>query len=530
MAHKAIALIRVSTLSQDLEQQKEKVYEEMRKDGYKASQIISIATKESGVKLSAEERLGLIEMKETIEKEDIAAVYCYELSRLSRRSADLYKIRDYLLENKVQLIVLNPYFKCFNEEDWTPSTTSNIMFSIFTAMAENEGFLRKERTMRGINKARSEGKWTGGQKLYGYDVNKDNRYIINEEEAEIVRLVFRMYTDENKGTYQIAKIIQAEYGGFRGNKSFESSQTRIRSMLANELYTGQTDYTPQIISPEYFEKTKKKREANKTGVRKKTKHISFCSGILFSKIDGTHFHASVKQHCYINRESGRNLHISYNHIDSLAWHLASAERGGKMSFNAPKESEKLKKELESLKKQLNVINSEIEDISKKYDRVESRFINGKISEDMADELEKKLDKEKEGKEVEKKTIQDKIKSTTLLIKKSATYISGDFATAIKNLNSLDDKSKYEIIHEEIKAIYVEKDEDRKHKFICKVEVEFIEGYTRTFFLNTFNKKIMELWGDGTLHEFPVVIYDRSDYKTAQRGKTFKNRITIEKLK
>ena len=93
MAHKAIALIRVSTLSQDLEQQKEKVYEEMRKDGYKASQIISIATKESGVKLSAEERLGLIEMKETIEKEDIAAVYCYELSRLSRRSADLYKIR-----------------------------------------------------------------------------------------------------------------------------------------------------------------------------------------------------------------------------------------------------------------------------------------------------------------------------------------------------------------------------------------------------------------------------------------------------
>ena len=149
---------------------------------------------------------------------------------------------------------------------------------------------------------------------------------------------------------------------------------------------------------------------------------------------------------------------------------------------------------------------------------------------MADELEKQLDKEKAGKESEKNNIQDKINSTTLLIKKSATYISGDFDSAIKNLNSLDDQSKYEIIHEEIKAIFVEKDEDRKHKYICKVEVIFIELYTRTFFLNTFNKKIMELWGDGTLHDYPVVIYDRSNYKTAQRGKTFKNRITVEKLK
>lgn len=526
---KAIALIRVSTLSQDLEQQKEKVYEAMRKDGYKASQIISIATKESGVKLSYEERLGLIEMKETIEKENIAAVYCYELSRLSRRSADLYKIRDYLLENKVQLIVLNPYFKCFNEEDWTPSTTSNIMFSIFTAMAENEGFLRKERTMRGIKKARSEGKWTGGQKLFGYDVDKNNRYIIKEEEAEIVRLIYHLYTEEGKGTYQIAKTIQSEYGGFRGKAIFESCHTRVRSILANELYVGRTNYTPQIITENMWNKTVLKRESNKTGTRKKTKHISFCSGILFAT-DDTTFHASVQQHCYINRNSKRNLHISYNHIDSLAWHLASAERAGKMSFNAPEVSKKLKTEKSSLEKRINIIEDELNEITRKYERVENRYISGKITEEAADRMQAQLDKEKSNKQAEKNQVEDSLKAVNLLIKKQTTDISGDFMTTVASLNELPDREKSDIVHEEISAIYVTKDEDRKKKFICYIEVIFKEGYSRNFILNTFNKKIKEVWGDGTEHDFNVVIYDRSDYKKAQKGKTFKNGIKLEKLK
>ena len=283
---KAIALIRVSTQIQDLQSQKEKVFTAMKNDGFKATEIISIENKESAVKLSEEERLGLIEMKECIENQDVSAVYCYELSRLSRRSADLYKLRDYLLQHKVQLVVLNPYFKCFDEKDWTPSTTSNIMFSIFTAMAENEGYLRRERTMRGIAKARREGRWTGGQRLFGYDTDENNRYVVNEHEADIIRQIYDLYVNQDKGSYQVAKIIQSEYGGFRKNNCFESCLSRVRSILANELYVGKTIYTPQIITEKMFNRCLQKREKNKFGPKKKTKHVSFCQGILFSRMDG----------------------------------------------------------------------------------------------------------------------------------------------------------------------------------------------------------------------------------------------------
>ena len=101
---KAIGLIRVSTVSQDLTQQTEAVKEEMKRDGYKPSNIILIEDKESAVTLSEEERQGIIKMKQYIESDpSIDAVYVFELSRLSRRPEVLYSVRDYLLEKKINL-------------------------------------------------------------------------------------------------------------------------------------------------------------------------------------------------------------------------------------------------------------------------------------------------------------------------------------------------------------------------------------------------------------------------------------------
>ena len=88
---KAIALIRVSTIHQDLNQQTEAVIAEIKKDGYSQDTIILIEEKESAVKLDAESRLGINRMKKAIEEDaSINAVYVFELSRLSRRPDVLY--------------------------------------------------------------------------------------------------------------------------------------------------------------------------------------------------------------------------------------------------------------------------------------------------------------------------------------------------------------------------------------------------------------------------------------------------------
>ena len=65
---KAIILSRVSTLNQDLKQQTDEVVKFAKADGYSGDNVEVIEDKESGVKLSEEHRLGLIELKQKILK------------------------------------------------------------------------------------------------------------------------------------------------------------------------------------------------------------------------------------------------------------------------------------------------------------------------------------------------------------------------------------------------------------------------------------------------------------------------------
>lgn len=92
-----------------MNQQTDIVIAEIVKDGYKKDDIILIEEKESAVKLDEESRLGLNRMKSSIEDDaEINAVHVFELSRLSRRPDVLYSVRDYLINRKIQLIVLKP--------------------------------------------------------------------------------------------------------------------------------------------------------------------------------------------------------------------------------------------------------------------------------------------------------------------------------------------------------------------------------------------------------------------------------------
>jgi DNA invertase Pin-like site-specific DNA recombinase len=79
---KGIALVRVSTDSQDLKQQTEEVVKQMISDGYKVEDIITIEDKESGVRLSEEERQGLNKLKYHIQKKKYSSSLFYSFKNL----------------------------------------------------------------------------------------------------------------------------------------------------------------------------------------------------------------------------------------------------------------------------------------------------------------------------------------------------------------------------------------------------------------------------------------------------------------
>ena len=182
--NKVIALYRVSTERQDLTRQQTELRRAITIDGYTLSQTIEIGNKESGVLLSAAEREGIQVMKQHIEQGNVIAVYVHELSRLSRRAADTFQLRDYLQAHQVQLICINPSIRCFTS-DWKIEPTANLVFSIMASMAENEGMIRKERFRTGKAKNTEQGKYNGGSVLFGYRVNSETKkFEIDPERSD----------------------------------------------------------------------------------------------------------------------------------------------------------------------------------------------------------------------------------------------------------------------------------------------------------------------------------------------------------
>lgn len=164
---KCVVFSRVSTVGQHLESQVDVVMNEAIRLGYAQQDIITIADKESTVKLSKEDRKGI---KELLEVPDLECVVIYELSRLSRRPKELYELRDIFLERNIQLICMTPNFKLIT--DGHLDMMANIVFGLFTSMAENECYLRAERCKRGREKKRLDGGYIGGRVLFGYEVDR----------------------------------------------------------------------------------------------------------------------------------------------------------------------------------------------------------------------------------------------------------------------------------------------------------------------------------------------------------------------
>lgn len=389
---KAILLIRVSTQVQDLVQQREIVKQQALKDGYNENDIIYIEDKESASKLSEEERNGLNKLKEYIYNDkEINAVYTYEISRISRRAAVVYSIRDFLINNNIQLVIINPSCRLLND-DGSISQTSNIFFGIFASMAENETLIRKARTERGIKKLQSEGKHGRSRPVFGYTANKDKYYIPHPENAEIVKLIFRLYT---RGM-SIRKIaIELHERGIFGKITFSDLLQRVYKILKDERYTGIYPY-PTIISKDTYTLATDIRASKKKEYNIKT--IYLCSGILKDKHTGQTLSPKKTLNKYATLNNNRTsdfkgVGIAFSIIEPLILEYAIRTHKQYIKTYSEDHINTVKHNINVLEQKKITLNDIIQQFQGSLDKIEERLILGKISDAKANELENKINDE-----------------------------------------------------------------------------------------------------------------------------------------
>ena len=390
---KGIALIRVSTDSQDLQQQSDAVINEMMRDGYAKEKILLIEDKESAVLLSEEERRGLTKMKSYIESDsEINAVYVFELSRLSRKPEVLYSIRNYLVEHKIQLVVIKPSIRLF--DNGTISESANMMFAIFGAMAEQEGYIRKERMARGRRQSIKDGKYVGGFIPFGYKISEDHRIVIDESEAVVVRKVFNRYATSSVSMKKIGmELIQS---GEIPYSNYQDASARVQQILENEKYTGcsfgklQMCYPP-IIEKELYDRVKQLREERKTQPKTIRKHTSLLQGIIR---DGLTKRALVAQPntsmyaLFLKYTNGTKFEssVNLNVADSVAWHLTMNYQKNNNKFLSKQLRENAKRKARTLSSKIDTAKKKLDELSEKELRIQKRIVAGKMNEKMGDTL------------------------------------------------------------------------------------------------------------------------------------------------
>ena len=99
----------------------------------------------------------------------------------------------------------------------------------------------KQILANGRTRSLKEGKFIGSETPYGYDKEKIKgekgyKLIINQEEAEIVKMIYDIYTEEDIGTVTIANQLNNENIRTRNNGYFNPDY--VRSILNDPTYYG----------------------------------------------------------------------------------------------------------------------------------------------------------------------------------------------------------------------------------------------------------------------------------------------------
>lgn len=193
---------------------------------------------------SAFERSGLLRLKEDVEAEKIDILLIKDLSRLGRNNAKTLLFLDFLEEYNVRIICSDGRYD---------SLTDNEMVGIETWA--NERYVRDiSRKIRSSLKFKIQRGEYLGNAPYGYvkSETEKNRLCINEQEAEVVRTIYKLY---RSGMGYTAIANQLERDGCKAPGSCWNRIT-VRRILCSRVYIGDT---VQGVSEKVSFKSKKTR-------------------------------------------------------------------------------------------------------------------------------------------------------------------------------------------------------------------------------------------------------------------------------
>ncbi|OGO79180.1 MAG: hypothetical protein A2Y23_12895 [Clostridiales bacterium GWB2_37_7] len=209
-------------------------------------------------------RPGLISMLQDAKHKRFNMVLVWKISRLSRNLKDLLLILD-------QLEKSNIVFSSYSEKFDTSTPVGKMTLQLLGSIAEFERNTIIDNVKLGLHEYANKGGKTGT--VLGYD-NHNKQLIINPAEAEIVTMIYKLYSIKQMSMSEIA--VHLNELGYKTKRNNHFTKDGIAVILSNPVYIGinrhnigqkdeyhTTGLHPHIVDAITWETAQSLRKSNK---------------------------------------------------------------------------------------------------------------------------------------------------------------------------------------------------------------------------------------------------------------------------
>lgn len=178
------------------------------------------------------ERDGYQELLAAIREQRVDVVVVYRLDRLSRNVVDVYNALEAFNRSQVGFASVQEAFD-------TTTAMGRAMLGVAAVFAQLTREMISENTRDGLARRAQAGKWTGSARSRPYAYRyADGALHVVPEEAEVVRRLFRLYTEHGWGGVRIVQLLNHERVPTAMGLVGRWSLAVVAKILRNPVYAG----------------------------------------------------------------------------------------------------------------------------------------------------------------------------------------------------------------------------------------------------------------------------------------------------
>src|ERR1035437_3605114 len=331
-------------------------------------------------------------------KEKISHIIVYSVDRFSRSGANAIYIKEQLRHQGIFIMAVT-------QPTDTGTSSGSLQQNIQFIFSEYDNQLRREKCMAGTNKALQRGEWCAGAPI-GYDeiiVNGKREIVINEK-GKLLRRAFLWKANEAISSEEVKKRL--------ASLGLHLTHQRVSEILHNPFYCGLMAHNAlegklvkgkyeKLISEEIFLKVNDIQKKNHHGfthnqenenaplkVFLKCDHCgTSLSGYIVKQKNIWYYKCRNKGCC--NNKSAKQLHNVFDGI--LSSMMLNPERYDLLKEQMVRTYNRQNKENEE---NATLLKRQYEEIDHKLERLEERYVNEEMTQEMFLKYQEKYKKER----------------------------------------------------------------------------------------------------------------------------------------